>query len=138
MNLKEKFLHTIDCENFDIPIFCPAIYDYKVNFSNNTINLFGQNADEFEDALEEESNLLNSEVITCGYDIYNIEAEAIGANVERGKENIFPEVTYPILSNLNEIHETLLEAYKAILLLRGVDLDKAVLEALPSTHLPLK
>jgi len=43
-----------------------------------------------------------------------------------------------MIVDLNEIHETLLEAYKAILLLRGVDLDKAVLEALPSTHLPLK
>lgn len=43
-----------------------------------------------------------------------------------------------MMLDLQEIHETLLDAYKAVLLLAGIDLDKTVLEKLPSTHLPLE
>ena len=103
MNAKDKFLKTIEGENHDIPIFNPAIYDYKVNFSNTSINVFGQSESELIEAIEKEIDLLQSEVVTCGYDIYNIEAEALGAKIVRENEDIFPEIMDPLIKNLNEI-----------------------------------
>ena len=43
-----------------------------------------------------------------------------------------------MIDDLHQIHEILLKAYKAVLLLTGTDLDKIELTKLPSTHLPLK
>lgn len=103
MNAKDKFLKTIEGKNRDIPIFNPAIYDYKVNFSNTSLNVFGQSESELIEAIEEEIDSLQSEVVTCGYDIYNIEAEALGAKIVRKNEDIFPEIMDPLINNLNDI-----------------------------------
>ena len=104
MNSRDKFLKTIEGENHDTPIFCPAIYDYKVNFSDTTLNLFGQSESEFIEVAEKEIKLLQSEVLTCGYDIYNVEAEALGATISREKMDIFPEILEPLLVDLTEIN----------------------------------
>jgi len=101
---REKFINTINCRNYYIPIFCPAIYDYKVNFSNSQSHIFGQDKDEFIEAVKNEIYELNSEVITCGYDIYNIEAEALGSNIIRDRESVFPDVANPILHRLEDIN----------------------------------
>jgi len=105
MTPREKFINTINCSNYDIPVFCPAIYDYKVNFANSEAHLFGQDKDELIKAVKNEMNALSSEVITCGYDIYNVEAEALGSNIIRDRENIFPEVSQPLIHQLGDINQ---------------------------------
>jgi hypothetical protein len=42
-----------------------------------------------------------------------------------------------MLNDLESIHETLLGAYKAVMLLSGVDLDKLSATELPTKHLPI-
>ncbi len=42
-----------------------------------------------------------------------------------------------MLDDLESIHKTLLEAYKAMMLLLGVDLDKLSATELPTKHLPI-
>ncbi|MBU6509532.1 MAG: hypothetical protein KGL98_10995 [Gammaproteobacteria bacterium] len=42
-----------------------------------------------------------------------------------------------MLQDLESIHNTVLDAYKAVMLLGGVDLDKVAAGNLPSTHLPI-
>ena len=42
-----------------------------------------------------------------------------------------------MLSDLESIHSKLLNAYKAVSLLSGVDLDKLVLTTLPTTRVPI-
>jgi hypothetical protein len=42
-----------------------------------------------------------------------------------------------MIDDLEGIHEALLEAYKAVMLLSGVDLEKMSLSKLPSGHVPL-
>ena len=42
-----------------------------------------------------------------------------------------------MLKDLDFIHTSLLEAYKAVMLLSGVDLDKIKTGELPATHLPI-
>jgi len=42
-----------------------------------------------------------------------------------------------MMADLESIHAAILEAYKAVMLLSGVDLDKAVLKGLPTRHVPI-
>jgi len=42
-----------------------------------------------------------------------------------------------VLDDLESIHDTLLDAYKAVILASGVDLDKITLTRLPTKHLPI-
>lgn len=42
-----------------------------------------------------------------------------------------------MLEDLESIHKTIIRAYKAVMLLSGVDLDKMSLEELPTRHLPI-
>jgi hypothetical protein len=42
-----------------------------------------------------------------------------------------------MLKDLESIHAALLEAYKAVMLLSGIDLNKIVLDQLPTKHLPI-
>jgi hypothetical protein len=42
-----------------------------------------------------------------------------------------------MLDDLEAIHNTLLDAYKAVLLLSGVDVDKLSVAELPTKHLPI-
>jgi hypothetical protein len=42
-----------------------------------------------------------------------------------------------MFKDLESIHDTLLEAYKAVMLLSGIDLDSAVLDQLPTRRLPI-
>ena len=42
-----------------------------------------------------------------------------------------------MLDDLESIHETLLVAYKAVMLLSGVDLDQLSATSLPTKHLPI-
>jgi hypothetical protein len=42
-----------------------------------------------------------------------------------------------MLEDLEQIHNDLLEAYKAVMLLSGIDLEKIVLDQLPTRHVPI-
>jgi hypothetical protein len=42
-----------------------------------------------------------------------------------------------MMEDLESIHNTLLDAYKAVMLLSGVDLDAAVAPKMPTRHLPI-
>jgi hypothetical protein len=42
-----------------------------------------------------------------------------------------------MIKDLESIHATLLDAYKSVLLLSGVDIDKVSIDPLPTDHLPL-
>jgi hypothetical protein len=42
-----------------------------------------------------------------------------------------------MLADLESIHEVILKAYKAVMLIGGIDLDTISLPALPTTHVPI-
>lgn len=42
-----------------------------------------------------------------------------------------------MLKDLEQIHNDLIDAYKTVMLLSGVDLDKMVLDQLPTGHVPI-
>ena len=107
MNPREKFIHTIKGTNTGAPIFCPAIYNYKATFSRVPMHLFGMKEEELIDAMGKEIDSLQTEVVTCGYDIYNVEAEALGSKVNRSQANVFPEITESLITDLEDIDHKL-------------------------------
>ena len=42
-----------------------------------------------------------------------------------------------MLADLESLHETIIGAYKAVMLLSGIDLDKIELDELPTRHVPI-
>ena len=86
----------------DKPLFCPAIYDLKAKLANCIPSGYGRNADEIYTALEQEIEILNLKIVTSAFDIYNIEAEAVGARVSR-KGNYMPEIEIPLINSLDDV-----------------------------------
>ncbi len=58
-------------------------YDYKSSLVNVPSHLFAQTVGEIYGALSQEVASLDAEALTAAYDIYNIEAEALGGIVAR-------------------------------------------------------
>ena len=83
-------------------LFEPAIYDYKSTLANQPLHHFGQNLESLVAALQKELSEISADIVTVGYDIYNIEAEAIGATVERSEEFGMPKIKEPLLKNLKD------------------------------------
>ena len=42
-----------------------------------------------------------------------------------------------MLEDLESIHQTILDAYEAVMRLSGIDLDEMTIEEAPTKHLPL-
>ncbi len=42
-----------------------------------------------------------------------------------------------MMKDLESIHDALLDAYKAVMLLSGIDLDKVTIDGLPTRHVPI-
>ncbi len=112
MNCKQRLLNLLNFLPVDRPPFMPAIYDLKPVFINAPLHTFGQNKDELIQALTFEAEDLQMEALTVGYDIYNIEAEAVGCKILRNPSIGMPEIEAPIiqhfpgikaLTNLQEI-----------------------------------
>ena len=84
------------------PVFCPAIYDLKAKLANCDPADYAKNTDEIVTALEKEINLLDLKVVTAAYDIYNIEAEAVGAKVTREGHKM-PYIESPLIESPDHI-----------------------------------
>lgn len=80
----------------------PGIYDYKAAFAQNPKHLFGQDMNEFVQANQQEIETIDADFVVCGYDIYNIEAEAIGCRVNR-LPNCFPDVAEPLIHSCQDV-----------------------------------
>ena len=86
----------------DRPPFMPAIYDLKPAFFQAAPHTFGQKKQDIIDALIFEAEQLEADSLTAAYDIYNIEAEAVGCSVLRDPKILMPEIESPILGSLSE------------------------------------
>jgi uroporphyrinogen decarboxylase len=96
----ENFLHG---KPVDRPPFMPAIYDLKPAFLQAAPHSFGQKKQDIIDALIFEAEQLEADSLTAGYDIYNIEAEAVGCSVLRDQRIMMPEIEMPLLGSLNQL-----------------------------------
>jgi uroporphyrinogen decarboxylase len=99
----KTLIDTINNVN-DKPLFSPAIYDLKAKLAGGHPSDFAQNADEIFIALEKEIEILDLKIVTSAYDIYNIEAEAVGARVTR-ESHYMPEIEIPLINSLDDISQ---------------------------------
>lgn len=83
-------------------MFCPAIYDLKAKLADCDQADYARKTDEIVAALEKEINLLDLKVVTSAYDIYNVEAEAVGAKVTREGHNM-PYIENPLIDSIDHI-----------------------------------
>jgi uroporphyrinogen-III decarboxylase len=86
----------------DKPLFCPAIYDLKAKLAGKSPSDFGFDEEEIIIALEKEIEFLDLKIVTSAYDIYNIEAEAVGAEVTR-EGHYMPDIKNPLLNSSDDI-----------------------------------
>lgn len=82
--------------------FVPALYDFKATLAGVPGHLFGRSADEYRVALDREVEELGVDAVTVGYDIYNVEAEALGAKVDRSDRLSMPEIAEPAIERLED------------------------------------
>jgi uroporphyrinogen decarboxylase len=76
----------------DRPPFVPAVYEHKAALVGVTPSLLARNAELLERALSRELDLYESDALTVGCDVYNVEAEAVGARVRFYETNDVPSI----------------------------------------------
>lgn len=103
MTAKERLEHLLCGEPADRPPFMPAIYDLKPALIHAPAHTFAQHEGELIRALSFEAEELDADALTVAYDIYNIEAEAVGCTVLRNPQIHMPEIKAPLIHALSEI-----------------------------------
>ena len=76
----------------DRPPFVPAVYEHKAALIGVTPSAMSRNAELLEQALSRELDLYEADILTVGCDVYNIEAEAAGAQVRFYETNDVPSI----------------------------------------------
>lgn len=102
MTAVERLENLLKGKTVDRPPFMPAIYDLKPTFVHATSHTFGQTEQDIINALVFEAEQLKADSLTAAYDIYNIEAEALGCSVLRDPNIWMPEIVTPLLSTIGE------------------------------------
>jgi uroporphyrinogen decarboxylase len=105
MTPKEQIFELLQGWTVSPVLFLPAIYDYKARLAGIPPHLFGIRSEEIVFAMERELKESCSEVLTSGYDIYNVEAEALGATLIRNERIGMPDIKEPILRTIDKLSE---------------------------------
>jgi uroporphyrinogen decarboxylase len=103
MTATERLENLLNGKAVDRPPFMPAIYDLKPAFLQADPFTFGRKKQDIIDALTFEAEELEADSLTAAYDIYNIEAEAVGCSVLRDPNIMMPEIESPILGSISEL-----------------------------------
>lgn len=86
--------------------FVPALYDIKADFCHLPLFAFARRPQDVTShlmqALEVEVETIGLVAVTCAYDIYNIEAEALGGVLENSASGGMAEVKGTLLKDLTE------------------------------------
>ena len=72
--------------------FAPAIYEYKAALIRRSVREVADSAELLAQALEVEYTGIESDFLTVGIDIYNLEAEALGAVRTQSDADQCPEL----------------------------------------------
>jgi uroporphyrinogen decarboxylase len=105
MTATQRLENLLNGKPVDRPPFMPAIYDLKPAFLQAAPHTFGQKKQDIIDALIFEAEQLEADSLTAAYDIYNIEAEAVGCSVLRDPNILMPEIEIPIFGSLSELDD---------------------------------
>jgi uroporphyrinogen decarboxylase len=81
----------------DRPPFVPAIYEHKARLISRTPSEICRSAELLEAALERELAVYDPDMLVVGVDVYNVEAEALGARVIWFDDSSVPTLAEPPL-----------------------------------------
>ncbi|MCX6559779.1 MAG: hypothetical protein NTZ26_04625 [Candidatus Aminicenantes bacterium] len=81
MNGRERIAALLAGKPVDRPPFVPAVYEHKAALVGSTPSAVARNTMLLEQALARELEIYEPDALTVGLDVYNVEAEAVGAKV---------------------------------------------------------
>ncbi|MDD8027609.1 MAG: uroporphyrinogen decarboxylase family protein, partial [Acidobacteriota bacterium] len=81
MNGRERIEALLAGRPADRPPFLPAVYEHKAALVGSTPSAVARNTVLLERALSRELEIYEPDALTIGLDVYNVEAEAVGARV---------------------------------------------------------
>ena len=85
-------------------LFCPAVYEHKARLIDESISEVANNAKLLEEAVLAEYEIYQPDVLTVGIDIYNVEAEALGAEIVYSeKADAVPSIKDKILKDISGV-----------------------------------
>jgi len=98
MTKRERVERACACEPVDKPPFVPAIYEHKARLIGRSPSEVCVSLDLLLEALAKELEVYDTDVLTVGLDVYNVEAEAAGCEVRYfGRSPDVPAVAGPVL-----------------------------------------
>jgi len=87
----------------DRPPFVPAIYEHKARLINRTPSQICRSPELLEAALERELQVYDPDMLVVGVDVYNVEAEALGATVIYFDDSSVPAIAGPLLHHPEDL-----------------------------------
>ena len=85
-------------------LFCPAIYEHKAKLIGESVSKVATTPKLLEEAVLAEYETYQPDMLTVGLDIYNIEAQALGAEVVFSeKADVVPSIKEKILTDISEV-----------------------------------
>ncbi len=101
MTKKERLERTARREPVDRPPFVPAVYEHKAALIGRTPSAAARDGRLLAAALRREAEIYDPDVLTVGIDVYNVEAEALGATVRYFEDsNDVPAVCAPAVREI--------------------------------------
>jgi uroporphyrinogen decarboxylase len=102
MNSRELAQQVLKGEKPSRPLFCPAIYEHKARLTGVSVSSLSTDSDQLAKACLAEWQTYAPDMMTVGIDIYNVEAEIIGAKVCLGEANdAVPHLEAPLITSLS-------------------------------------
>jgi len=101
MNSKERILSILNNKKPDRIPFAPAIYEHKAALIKKSPSKVCNNNDLLCNAIEKEYETYQPDILVVGIDIYNIEAEALGCEINYNCGNEVPTIKNRILNDSN-------------------------------------
>ncbi len=97
MKPRERLSVVLSGQKADRIPFAPAIYEHKAFLINKSPSEVCRDQTLLIGALEAEYRTYQADLLVVGVDVYNVEAEALGARVEYYKTNEVPSISRPVL-----------------------------------------
>jgi len=98
-----RLLECLSGKSVDRIPFVPAVYEHKAFLIGETPSAICRDASLLVKALKAEYEIYKADLLVVGVDVYNVEAEALGAAVKYFTTNETPVISKPLLDNPKEI-----------------------------------
>ena len=103
MNNLERINNYFDFKEVDRVPFVPAVYEHKAFLIDETPSNAAKNSEKLFRSAIKEYEIYEPDFITIGIDVYNIEAESVGAEVQYFNDNTVPVVRTALINDIDDL-----------------------------------